>query len=154
MAKHGGSCVHFSGISTRGRTSRETVSHPQCPPLPKISLPIYVIVTNKLLQPLTATWYDSLVLSFSMLSCVVDRLMGAFIFADGAVVCSTSLMASLMKHEIPARCRASRSVKQSSGLQMDHKFKFKFKYFIASYTWQCVYRGSCNKVSHTHTMKT
>ena len=49
MAKHGGSCVHFSGISTCGRTSRETVSHPQCPPLPtlcKISLPIYVIVTN------------------------------------------------------------------------------------------------------------
>ena len=70
MAKHGGSCVHFSGISTCGRTSRETVSHPQCPPLPtlcKISLPIYVIVTNKLLEPLTTTWYDSLVLSFSFL---------------------------------------------------------------------------------------
>ena len=70
MAKHGGSCVHFSGISTFGRTSRETVSHPQCPPLPtlcKISLPIYVIVTNKLLQLLTTTWYDSLVLSFSLL---------------------------------------------------------------------------------------
>ena len=52
------------------RTSRETVSHPQCPPLPtlcKISLPIYVIVTNKLLQPLTTTWYDSLMLSFSLL---------------------------------------------------------------------------------------
>ena len=70
MAKHGGSCVHFAGISTCGRTSRETVSHPQCPPLPtlcKISLPIYVIVTNKLLQPLTTTWYDSLVPSFSLL---------------------------------------------------------------------------------------
>ena len=70
MAKHGGSCVHFSGISTCGRTSRETVSHPQCPPLPtlcKISLPIYVIVKNKLLQPLTTTWYDSLVLSISLL---------------------------------------------------------------------------------------
>ena len=70
MAKHGGSCVHFSGISTCGKTSRETVSHPQCPPLPtlcKISLPIYVIVTNKLLQPLTTTWYDSLVLSISLL---------------------------------------------------------------------------------------
>ena len=56
MAKHGGSCVHFSGISTWGRTSRETVWHPQCPPLPslcKISLPIYVIVTNELLQPLS-----------------------------------------------------------------------------------------------------
>ena len=69
MAKHGGSCVHFSGISTCGRTSRETVSHPQCPPLPtlcKISLPIYVIVTNKLLQLLTTTWYDSLVLSISL----------------------------------------------------------------------------------------
>ena len=61
MAKHGGSCVHFSEISTCRRTSRETVSHPQCPPLPtlcKISLPIYVIVTNKLLQPLTTTWFD------------------------------------------------------------------------------------------------
>ena len=69
-AKHRGSCVYFSGISTCGRTSRETVSHPQCPPLPtlcKISLPIYVIVTNKLLQPLTTTWYDSLVLSISLL---------------------------------------------------------------------------------------
>ena len=29
MAKHGGSCVHFSGISTCRRTSRKTVSHPQ-----------------------------------------------------------------------------------------------------------------------------
>ena len=70
MAKHGGPCVHFSGISTCGRTSRETVSHPQHPPLPrlcKISLPVYVIVTNERLQPLTATWYNSLVLSFSLL---------------------------------------------------------------------------------------
>ena len=60
----------FSGISTCGRTLQETVSHPQCPPLPnseQISIPIYVIVTNKLLQPLTTTWYDSLVLSFSLL---------------------------------------------------------------------------------------
>ena len=81
-------------------------------------------------------------------SLVVDG--SAFSFADVDVVCSTSLMASLiMKHERPARCRASRSVKQSSGLQKDYKFKF--KYFIASYTWQGVYRGSCNKVSHTHT---
>ena len=56
-----------------------------------------------------------------------------FSFADGPVVCSTSLMASLiMKHETSARCRASRSVEQSSGLQKDDKFKF--KYFIASYT--------------------
>ena len=49
MAKHGGPCVHFSGISTCGRTSRETVSHPQHAPLPilcKISLPVHVIVTN------------------------------------------------------------------------------------------------------------
>ena len=36
MTKHGGSCVHFSEISTCGRTSRETVSHPQCPPLPTL----------------------------------------------------------------------------------------------------------------------
>ena len=45
----------FSGISTCGRTSRESVSHPQRPPLPtlyKISLSAYVIVTNKRLQPL------------------------------------------------------------------------------------------------------
>ena len=70
MAKHGGSCVHFSGISTCGRTSRETVSHSQRPSsatLYKISLPIYVIVTNKMLQPLTTAWYNSLVLSFLLL---------------------------------------------------------------------------------------
>ena len=69
-AKHGGSCVHFSGISTCRRTSRETDSHPQRPPLPtlyKISLPIFIIVTNIRLQPLSATWYNSLVLSFSLL---------------------------------------------------------------------------------------
>ena len=70
MAKHGGPCVHFSGISTCGRTTRKTVSHPQHPPLPtlcKISLPVYVIVANERLQPLTTTWYNSLVLSFSLL---------------------------------------------------------------------------------------
>ena len=70
MAKHGGSCVHFSGISTCGRTSPETVSHPQRQPLPtayKISLPVYVIVTNKRLQLLATTLYNSLVLSFSLL---------------------------------------------------------------------------------------
>ena len=71
MAKHGGSCVHFSGISTCGRTSRETVSHSQRQPLPnphKIALPVYVTVTNKRLQPLTTTLYNSLVLSFSLLT--------------------------------------------------------------------------------------
>ena len=60
----------LAGEPRERQTTRETVSHPQCPPLPtlcKISLPIYVIVTNKLLQPLTTTWYDSLVLSFSLL---------------------------------------------------------------------------------------
>ena len=68
--QHGGSCVHFSGISTCRRTSPETVSHPQRQPLPtayKISLPVYVIVTNKRLQFLATTLYDSLVLSFSLL---------------------------------------------------------------------------------------
>ena len=113
MAKHGGSCVHFSGISTCGRTSPETVSHPQRQPLPtayKISLPVHVIVTNKRLQLLATTLYNSLVLSFSLLkssrrlirhrafcaTCVVDG--GALSFADerAAVVCSTSLMASLI----------------------------------------------------------
>ena len=48
MAKHGCSCVHFfSGISTCGRTSRETVSHPQSPPLPAI---------YKYLYPSTLLW--------------------------------------------------------------------------------------------------
>ena len=71
MAKHGGSCVHFSGISTCGRTSRETVSHSQRQPFPtphKIALPVYVTVTNKRLQPLTTTLCNSLVLSFSLLT--------------------------------------------------------------------------------------
>ena len=70
MAKHRGSRVHFTGISTCGRTSPETVSHPQRQPLPtpcKISLPVYVILTNKRLQPLTTTLYNSLVLSFTLL---------------------------------------------------------------------------------------
>ena len=70
IAKHGGSCVHFSGISTCRRTSPETVSHPQRQPLPslyKISIPVYVIVINKRLLPLTTTLYDSLVLSLSLL---------------------------------------------------------------------------------------
>ena len=71
MAKHGGSYVHFSGISTCGRTSRETVSHSQRQPFPtphKIALPVYVTVTNKRLQPLTTTLCNSLVLSFSLLT--------------------------------------------------------------------------------------
>ena len=49
LAKHGGSCVHFSGISTCRRTSPESFSHPQCQPLPtpyKISLPVCDIVTK------------------------------------------------------------------------------------------------------------
>ena len=68
MAKHGGSWVHFSGISTCGRTSWETVSHPQRQPLPTPynSLPVYII-TNKRLQPLTTALYNSMVLSFSLL---------------------------------------------------------------------------------------
>ena len=47
MAKHGGSCVHFSGISTCGRTSRQTVSHPQRPPLS---------ILYKYLYPSTLLW--------------------------------------------------------------------------------------------------
>ena len=34
----------------------------------KIALPVYVTVTNKRLQPLTTTLYNSLVLSFSLLT--------------------------------------------------------------------------------------
>ena len=70
MAKHAGSCVHFSGISTCRRTLPETVSHPQRQPLPtpyKISLHVYDIVTNKRLRPLIITLHNSLVLSFSLL---------------------------------------------------------------------------------------
>ena len=37
----------------------------------KISLPVYVIVTNERLQPCTTTWYNSLVLSFSLLKIVI-----------------------------------------------------------------------------------
>ena len=77
VAKHGGPWVHFSGISTCGRTSRDIVSHPQHPPLPtlcKISLPVYVIVTNERLQPLTTTWYNSPVLSFPLLK-ILRRLI-------------------------------------------------------------------------------
>ena len=58
-------------------TSRQTVPHPQRPPLPtlyKISLPFYVIMTNKHLQPLTTTRYNSLGLSFSLLK-IYQRLI-------------------------------------------------------------------------------
>ena len=106
MAKHGGSCVHFSGISTCGRTS----------------LPVYVIVTNKRLQPLTTTWYNLLELCFSLLE----------------------IYRRLIKH--PSFLRALRSW----GERCSAYYKFKFKYFIASYTWQGVHRVLCNKVSHTH----
>ena len=69
MAKHGGFCVHFSGISTCGRTSRETVSHSQHQPLPTPhKIAVYVTVTNKRLQLLKTTLYNSLVLSFSLLT--------------------------------------------------------------------------------------
>ena len=90
MAKHRGSCVHLSRISTCGTTSRETVSYPQRPPLPtlyKISSPVYVIATNKRLQPLTSAWYNSRVLSLSLLKiygpCIVEG--SALSFAGGAV---------------------------------------------------------------------
>ena len=117
----------FSGIATCGRTSRETVSHPQHAPLPtlcKTSLPIYV--TNERLQPLTATWYNSLVLSFRCwkfndvwfnnglfcASCIVDG--GALSFADGAVDCFTSLLvrnlADVLRYVIS---EAIRDVKQT-----------------------------------------
>ena len=33
----------------------------------KISLPVYVIAKNKRMLPLTTTWYNSLVLSYSLL---------------------------------------------------------------------------------------
>ena len=103
----------FQESPLAGKTSRETVSHPQHPPLPtlcKISLSVYVIVTNGRLQPLTATWYNSLVLSFSLLTIqrrwikhrtflralrswrtVVDR--SALSFADGHVDCFTFVLA-------------------------------------------------------------
>ena len=71
MAKRGGACVHFSGISTGGRTSRETASHPPRPPLLtlyKMFLPVYIIITNKRLQTLTKKpCYNSMVLSFSLM---------------------------------------------------------------------------------------
>ena len=134
MAKHGGPCVQFSGISTCRRTSRETVSHPLHPPLPtlsKISLPVYIIVINERLKPLTATWYNSLVLSFSLLKIqrrwikhrtflcvlrswrtVVDR--SALSFVDGRVDCFTFLFArhltDLLRYVIS---EAIRDVKQT-----------------------------------------
>ena len=162
MAKHGGSCVHFSGISTCGRTSPETVSHPQRQPLPtacKISLPVYVIVTNKRLQllqqPCIIHWcylfrcwkfYDVwLNIGVFCAPCVVAE-GSALSFADGAaVVCSTSPMASLirsMKHPLDVV-----RVGSWNSLGLQKYYKFKFKYFIVAYTWQGV------QLSVTHSRK-
>ena len=147
MAKHGGSCVHFSGISTCGRTSRETVSHSQRQPLPnphKIALPVYVTVTNKRLQPLTTTLYNSLMLSFSLLT-TKQRLIKHRVFCAYCVVLSSADGARLF--HVPCR-PASRGVEQT---KTDCRSRFKLKYFIASHTCQGVPRCLCNKVSHTHT---
>ena len=69
MAKHGGSRVHFSGISTCERTSREIVSHPQRPPLGFCTKYLYpsTLFWQIKLKPLTTTWYNSLVLYYSLL---------------------------------------------------------------------------------------
>ena len=37
-----------------------------------------------------------------------------------------------------------------NSLELQEYYKFKFKSFIAWYTWQGVHRGLCSKVSHTH----
>ena len=148
MAKHGGSCVHFSGISTCGRTSRETVSHSQRQPLPtphKIALPVYVTVTNKRLQPLTTTLYNSLVLSFSLLTTKRRLIKHRSLLRVPCVVLSSADGARLF-HVL---CRpASRGVEQT---KTGCRSRFKLKYFIASYICQGVPRCLCNKVSHTHT---
>ena len=70
-------------------------------------------------------------------------------------------MASLiMKHETPARCRASRSVKQSSGLQKDYKFKFKYllprihdKACIEVHAIKCLTHTRENLTKHNITKK-
>ena len=163
MAKHGGSCVHFSGISTCGRTSPETVSHPQRQPLPtayKISLPVHVIVTNKRLQLLATTLYNSLVLYFSLLKSSRRLIRHRSFLCDlrswrgrsqlcrrAAVICSTSLMASLigsMKHPLDVVRIGSWN---SLGLQK--YYKFKFKYFIVAYTWQACIGFMQYSVTHS-----
>ena len=135
MAKHGGSCVHFSGIYTRGRTSRETVSHPQRPPFTGA---IFFVVEN-----ITTLNYNIGV--FCSPYIVVEGR--ALSFAGAAVVCSMSIMASLISMKIPLDVVR---VGAWNCLELQEYYKFKFKSFIASYTWQGVHRGLCNKVSHTH----
>ena len=73
---------------------RKTVSHPQRPPLRtlyKISLPVYVIVTNKQLQPSTTTWYNSLVLYYSFLKIwwrlIIHRIFCAPCIFEGSALC-------------------------------------------------------------------
>ena len=57
MAKHG---LRISGISTdlQENLARDCFTPTQC----KISFPFYIIMTNKLMHPLTTTWHNSLVL--------------------------------------------------------------------------------------------
>ena len=127
MAKHGGSCVHFSGISTCGRTSPETVSHPQRQPLPtayKISLPVQVIVTNKRLQLLATTLYNSIffvVEKFTTFDLTSSFLCDLRSWRGRSQLRRRGGCSSLFhvpngfaywKHETSARCRANRIVKQ------------------------------------------
>ena len=70
MAKHGGSCVHFSGISTCGNLARDcftSTASTVTNSVQNISLPVYVFVTNTRLQPLTRTFYNSMLASVSLL---------------------------------------------------------------------------------------
>ena len=168
MANHGGPCVHFSGISTCGRTSRETVLHPQHAQLPtlcKISLPVYDIVTNEQLQPLTTTWYNSLVLSFSFLKNLATlnltsdfsaRLVdgSALSFRDGAVDCFTFLLArhlvdvlryviSEAIRDVKQTRRRFRSTTSSSSNTLLHLIHDKARIEVHLYAIKC----------HTHAWK-
>ena len=106
-------CPFFRNLHLRENLARDcftSIASTVLPTVCKISLSVYVIVTNGRLQPLTATWYNSLVLSFSLLTIqwrwikhrtflralrswrtVVDR--SALSFADGHVDCFTFVLA-------------------------------------------------------------
>ena len=154
MAKHGISCVHFSGISTYGRTSRETVSHPQRPPLPtlyKTYLPVYVIVQingcNRQQQPGVIHWcyifrcwkVIDVWLNIGVFCAICIQNSWALLALQAGLVCSTCLMTSLisMRHPLDV-VRVGAWNSQRRGCRSSSSNT------LLPPTWQGVHQGLCN----------
>ena len=136
-------CPFFSNLHLRENLVRDcftSTASTVTNSVQSISLPVYVIVTNTRLQPLTTTIYNSMLVSFSLLKindvwlnngafcapCMVEG--SALVALQTGVVCSTSLMASLRSTKHPAdvaRVGPWDSLRLARLKQYHIKFKFK-----------------------------